>query len=61
MKKENNRAFILYMFISYDKVFPMVSKYLFLWSWPSLEDVVVGNLFVFQKHILFDLKKAICL
>ena len=33
----NVRAFILHMSISCDKIFLLVSRYLSLWPWPSLE------------------------
>ena len=39
------------MVISCDKIFLLVSKYLSLWSWPSLELAIIGGI-VFHKHIL---------
>ena len=42
---------ILHIVISCDKIFLLVSKYLSLWSWPSLELAIIGGI-VFHKHIL---------
>ena len=39
------------MSISGDKIFLLVSRYLSLWPWPSLELAIIGA-FVFHKHIL---------
>ena len=41
----NIRDFALYMTISYDKIFVLVSRH--NWNWPS------SGAFVFHKHILF--------
>ena len=45
------RALLLHMSISWNKIFLPVSRYLFLWLWPSLEFAIIGA-FVFHKHVV---------
>ena len=49
----NIRAFIMHMSISCDKIFLLVSRYLSLWTWPSLELAIIGGICVSQTHIFF--------
>ena len=53
------KASILYIIISCDKIFLLVSKYLSLWSWPLLELAIIGGI-VFHKHILFKFWMNFC-
>ena len=46
-----DNAFILLISISCDKIFLMVSRYLYLWPKPSLE-LAISGAFVFHKRIL---------
>mgnify|MGYP003690552619 CR=1 FL=1 len=48
----NIRAFILHTVISCDKIFSLVSKYMSLWSWPSLELAIIGGIWVSQTHLV---------
>ena len=48
----NVRAFILHMSISCDKIFLLVSKYLSLWPWPSLELAIIGDICISQTFYL---------
>ena len=43
----------LHMSISCDKIFLLVSRYLSLWHWPSLELVIIGGICVSQTHLVF--------
>ena len=45
----------MHIVISCDKIFLLVSEYLSLWSWPSLEFAIIGGI-VFHKHILLIMK-----
>ena len=47
------RAFILHVSISCDKIFLLVSRYLSLWPWPSLELAIIGGICVSQTHLVF--------
>ena len=41
----NIRAFISHLSISYDKIFVLVSRYLSLWTWSSLElAIIIGSI-----------------
>ena len=42
----------MYIVISRDKIFLLVSKYLSLWLWPSLELVIIGGICVSQTHLV---------
>ena len=46
------RAFILHMSISCDKIYLLVSRYLSLWPWPSLELAIIGSICVSQTHLV---------
>ena len=53
--KINIRAFKLHMSISCDKIFLLVSRYLSLWPWPSLELAIIGGIWgicVWQTHLV---------
>ena len=49
----NIRAFKLQMSISCDKIFLLVSRYLSLWPWPSLELAFIRGICVSQTHVVF--------
>ena len=46
------RAFILHMGIFCDEIFLLVSSYLSLWPWPSLELAIIGVICVSQTHLV---------
>ena len=49
------RALIFHMSISCDKIFLLVSRYLFLWPWPSLELAIIRGIWgicVSQTHLV---------
>ena len=48
----NIRAFILHMSISCDMIVLLVSRYLSLWTWPSLELAIIGGICVSQTHLV---------
>ena len=50
-------AFILHMSISYNKIFLLVSRYLSLWLWPSLELAILGGICVSQTHLVIFIIK----
>ena len=53
IKIMNIRPFTMHMSISYDKTFELVSSYLSLWPWPSLELVIIRGICVSQAHLVF--------
>ena len=48
----NIRAFILHMGISCDKIYLLVSRYLSLWPWLSLELAIIRGNCVSQTHLV---------
>ena len=56
----NNRAFILHMSISCDNIFLLVSRYLFLWPWSSIELAIIGGIYVSETHLFLGLNYLIC-
>ena len=49
------RALVFHMSISCDKIFLLVSSYLSLWPWPSLELAIIWGIFVSQAHLVYSL------
>ena len=49
------RAFKLHMSISCDKILLLVSKYLSLWPWASLELAIIGGICVSQTHLVLSI------
>ena len=41
------------MVISCDKIFLLISKYLSLWSWPSMELAIICGICVSQTHLVY--------
>ena len=46
------------MVISCDKIFLLVSKYMSLWSWTSLELAIIGGICVSQTHLVFFIQQS---